>query len=251
MTNRRPDPAASPGGAEVPAGHGPAAGEQDADVEARIGLRRAHQAVIDAEMRISRRAVLAAFRHRLRTDPGTLIDEEFLDLADRAAVRTAIIVAAGGVADACALQIRDPYTGVLRVARHRGLRPALVKHLAATPARFDDPAVRPVSTGPAASGASPAAGFRSMHCHPLHDRHGHLLGLLFLQYRTADPDPEPDRLVRAAAHALAHVQARAAPPAHRAARRGHRGGLARTVTDRLAPRPPLCIADDVVRDQVR
>jgi hypothetical protein len=39
-------------------------------------------------MRASRRGVLAAYRHPLRADSGTLVAEDFLTLADRPAVHT-------------------------------------------------------------------------------------------------------------------------------------------------------------------
>ncbi|GIF04916.1 STAS domain-containing protein [Actinoplanes siamensis] len=152
---------------------------------------REQQNLIDAEIRASRRDVLGAFRDRLRGDPGTLVADDFLALADQQVVGTAIMIAAETVADACALQVRDPNTGLLRVARHRGLPPAVLD-------RLDTITMTPAVLR--------RAGFRAVSAHTLHDDRGDLLGVLSLHFRSAGRHPEQDRLARAAAEAMASLR---------------------------------------------
>ncbi|MGK5681189.1 GAF domain-containing protein [Actinoplanes sp. URMC 104] len=192
-------------------------------------LNRVHQGLIDAEMRASRRAVLAEFRHRLRTDPQTLVAGDFLAVADRSVVRTAIIIAAGSVADARDLQIPDPRTGLLRMVRYHGLPPAFLRYFAAVnaavpspygtalatgePVLIDDITTSVILAGQPTLDVMLAAGIRALHSYPLHDRRGALLGMLTLHYRTVGRRPGRKSLARAATQALTEVEAQAPAPA--------------------------------------
>src|SRR3712207_3554587 len=84
---------------------------------------RIHQGLIDAEMRATRRAILAQFRLRLRTDASTLSSADFLTLADELTVHMAIMITVRGIVgpDACLLHTCDPGTTPLRLVRHRSL----------------------------------------------------------------------------------------------------------------------------------
>lgn len=164
--------------------------------------RREQQSLIDAEIRASRRDVIDVFRDRLRADPETLLAADFLALADQQVIRTAIMVAAGPVSDACALQIRDPNTGVLRIARHRGLPAGALDRLAIETT---------AAAGHPAPEALPDSGFRVVLVHPLQGEHDDLLGVLTLHYLTVERRPGQKRLARAAATALGHPRDRERP----------------------------------------
>lgn len=161
--------------------------------------RREQQNLIDAEIRASRRDVLEVFRDRLRADPETLVAPDFLALADEQVIRTAIMICAAAAADACALRIRDPNTGTLRLARHRGLSPAVVESL------VTDDDERPEEMRD--------AGFRAVLTYPLQDEQGALLGVLTLHHHTDERRPGHERLVTAAARALARPRRPDEPPA--------------------------------------
>ncbi|WP_433202823.1 STAS domain-containing protein [Dactylosporangium sp. CS-047395] len=176
-------------------------------VRPRPGLPpRQQQDVIDAEMRASRRGVLAEFHRRLRTDPETLVALEFLTLADRHIVRTAIVVAAGCLADACTLHIFDPKTAALRTVRHSGVPLGLRDRLAAF---LTARGIGPNTTDPVVLEhiAPTDLGFAAVHAYPLRDERGDPLGVLSLQYRTPGPHPRQDRLAAFAAEAMAGVPA--------------------------------------------
>jgi hypothetical protein len=186
-------------------------------------LRRVEQDVIDAEVRASRRGVLAAFRHRLRTDPETLVADDFLAVADRPALDTAIIIAAGGVADSCDLQLADPHTGALRIVRQRGFAPSFLDYFASVdatvpsacgtalatgdPVLIDDITASPIFAGQPTLPVMLAAGTRSVHSYPLHDKSGDLLGMLSLHYGTPGRHQGQERLAWAAAQAMARLGA--------------------------------------------
>ncbi|WP_433301583.1 GAF domain-containing protein [Actinoplanes sp. CA-030573] len=184
-----------------------------------MSLPHAHQRIIDAEMRASRRELLRQFRRELRRDPETLVAPRFLDVADWPAVCTAITIAAGGGADACALHAPSPYTSVWRIVRHRGLPAALLDHLSTVgptrpsvlsavlstgaPLRIDDLTVSPILAGEPGPGLMLAAGIRSVHSYPLHHPQGSLLAVLTLYNRTKGRHPAHARLAKVAAEALA------------------------------------------------
>lgn len=176
-------------------------------------LRRAQQGVIDSEVRASRRLILGAFRHRLRRDATTLAAEDFLTLADRALVHSAVVVAARGVADACHLQVRDPGSGSLHTVASHGLPPSLLEHFdadtdavvrsARAPVLVDDVATSPVFAGRPARRVLLDAGCRAVQSYPLRDDRGGLVGVLSLHHRTSGRRPARDQLVRSVAHAVA------------------------------------------------
>ncbi|WP_143219018.1 hypothetical protein [Actinokineospora bangkokensis] len=190
--------------------------ELDADLAA---VARAHQGVIEAELRASRRTILHLFRTRLRADPTTLGAPEFLALADAPTVHAAIVLAArAATGAACALFLVDGDTQVPRVVRTHGVlraaRPALIALVAAeVPRRWAD--LRdgdPVPIGAPAPGDDPAgarsrralgeAGLVDGHLYPLRAA-GDVLGVLTTHYRRPGPHPPQGLLVLSAERALA------------------------------------------------
>ncbi|MBO3738673.1 STAS domain-containing protein [Actinoplanes flavus] len=190
----------------------PAAGGPRAGAAAVRSLRLAQQGLIDAEMRASRRALLEVFRHRLRAAPETLTAEDFLRLADRPVVLTAIVIAASARADGCVLYTVDPAGGTARIVRHRGVTDAFVEHAGSAaslcgivlrtggPVLVDDVAGHPVLAGLDTV-------TRAVHHYPLYADHGGLLGVLGLHHETPGRRPGQERLAEVAARALAHVTA--------------------------------------------
>jgi anti-anti-sigma regulatory factor len=179
------------------------------------------QGIIDAEVRATRRAILSRYRHRLRKDPRTLVEEGFLALADRTTIVAGILIAALGASSARAAVMRafDTRTGVLALAGHRGLHPWYADHTSTkdwAPAACDEALAtgRPVlveniATSPVFAGhpTQPlllAAGTHAMHCYPLNDRNGQIAGLLALHYEAPGAYPALIDLATAAARAFTH-----------------------------------------------
>lgn len=194
--------------------------------DAARSARRVEQGLIDAEVRASRRAMLARFRAQLRaTPPQTLTTDEFLQVADRPTVLTAIIIAAGVLCDACELHTLNPDNRTLRIARHRGLPKTFVEHFASVdvstastcatamrtgqPALVDDVTTSPIYTQQPTRQVMLDTGIRAVHSYPLHA--DDLLSVLCLHHRTTGPHPSQHHLADAAAQALAHVPARSTP----------------------------------------
>ncbi|GIJ46723.1 hypothetical protein Val02_36090 [Virgisporangium aliadipatigenens] len=191
------------------------AGEQ-----ARI-VARVQQQVVDAEVRSTRKVLLAELRQRLRVDPQALCGEEFLGVADRSTVLDAIMVTATvvGAADASVLYLVDPETAGLRVVRHRGFstetlrllglgRPtaAAVAAAAGEAVLVDDIARSPIFAGKANRDVLLAAGSRAVHAYPLRDQAGALLGVLTFHYRVVRPRRgDGERVAWCAARALART----------------------------------------------
>src|SRR5262245_48897947 len=144
-------------------------------------VRRAHQNVIDAEVRESRRRILAGFRDRLRADPDTLHATDFLAVADDAVVHAAIVTVAlrAARADACDLQIYDAETGALHLAQYRGFPRTFTEYFAEVdadaptacgramvtgdPVLVDDVGTSPVFAGHRTRDVMLAAGSRAVH----------------------------------------------------------------------------------------
>ncbi|AEV85154.1 hypothetical protein ACWT_4132 [Actinoplanes sp. SE50] len=182
---------------------------------------RPEQAIIDAEMRASRRAILALFRRRLRTDVATLVAPDFLVLADEPLVFSAITTAAFGVADACDVQTYDPVTRSLQVVAQRGLPRAFVEHVATLdvtagsaagvaartgePVLVDGVAASRVFDGQPTREVLLAAGSRAVHSYPLHDDHRRLRAVLSLHYHSAGRHPGQELLAWYAEQALSRV----------------------------------------------
>lgn len=195
---------------------------QRAELDQSRILARLQQQAIDGEVRTSRRLLLSGLRKRLRTDPRALSGEEFLGVADRATVLDGILLAATivGAADACDLQLYDPDTATLRIARQRGFtreflayfasvdlaQPTAYAIAAATgePVIVDDVTRSPVFAGRPTLDVMLAAGSRAVHSHPLHDEAaGSLLGVLSFHYRARTPHHGDRELVAwSAARAL-------------------------------------------------
>jgi anti-anti-sigma factor len=187
-------------------------------------IARFQQRSIDAEIRATRRCLLAELRRQLPTEPRALADEAFLSVADVGTVLDGIMMAATivGTADACHLQLTDPRTGVLHLTRHRGLPERFVAYFATV-----DPS-RPTACATAASTGEPVivedvtrsrifigqstlsvmsdAGIRAVHSHPLHHDDGHLIGVLSLHYlSTAPRRGDPELVAWCAARALSRA----------------------------------------------
>lgn len=191
----------------------PAAGDERSAQRGRV-----QQGIIDAELRASRRAILTAFRPRLRTDVATLSAPDFLALADAPTVHAAVITAAQihTGADGCYLQLPDPVTRSLRIVRQRGLSPELLHHLAGSPTgsacwragepvRADDITASPLPVGRDVLAELIAVGIRAMHSYPLPDGGGAVLGVLTLLHHATGPHPACAVLARHAAAALTYL----------------------------------------------
>ncbi|MFC0431939.1 GAF domain-containing protein [Kutzneria buriramensis] len=188
-------------------------------------LRRAHQRVIDAEIRASRRAIVKSFRDRLRTDPGTLAADDFLALADRAVLHAAIVATAQSHAraDACDLQTYDRTSRILSLDQHVGFAPAFLAYFATVeadmpsacaralatgdPVLVDDVATSPIFAGQQTREVMLAAGSRAVQTYPLLDEHGGILGVLSMHYHQTGPRTDQAPLVRAAAMAMTRIDA--------------------------------------------
>ncbi|QUQ67183.1 GAF domain-containing protein [Kutzneria sp. CA-103260] len=199
-------------------------------LDMRGALRRAHQSVIDAETLASRRAIVNSFRDRLRADPDTLTADDFLALADRTVLHVAIVATAKSHAraDACDLQTYDPKSGILRLEQHVGFTPAFLAYFATVdadtpsacaralatgdPVLVDDVATSPIFAGHETREVMLAAGSRAVLTYPLLDEHGGILGVLSMHYRKTGPRNDQEPLVRAAAMAMARLDAATGPP---------------------------------------
>ncbi|MBK1785904.1 GAF domain-containing protein [Prauserella cavernicola] len=186
-------------------------------------IGRAHQGLVDAEMRASRRMILRRFRHRLFTDPGTLAAEDFLAVADPAVVHTAILFAAQGIGETgtCDLQTVDRQTGELHLVRHRGFPPGFLGHFAVVgpktpsacglalatgePVFVDDVSTSPVFADDMTRAVVLAAGTQAVQSYPLCDGDGTVLGVLSLHYPDVGQRDGRDTLVKSAALAIAHT----------------------------------------------
>ncbi|GAA1583205.1 GAF domain-containing protein [Actinoplanes couchii] len=189
---------------------------------------RNQQELIDAEMRDTRRVVLTQFREQLRLTPQTLTTADFLRVADRPVVLTAITIAAGAVAGGCVLHTVRPATRILRIARHHGLPARFVEHFASVdestastcavalrtglPVLVDDVTTSSIFRGRGTLRVLLDAGSRSVHSYPLRTGHDALLGVLCLHHRVAGRHPGRYELAEAASHALSHVAARPSAP---------------------------------------
>jgi anti-anti-sigma factor len=187
--------------------------------------RRAHQRVIDAEVRASRRAILDLFRKRLWADPGVLGAADFLMLADRRVLLSALLIATSRVADVCCLHAYDPRTEALRLVHGAGLpagllRPGRGLHAVGTAvAEAGHPVlIEDVRASPLFAHVHPAW-IRATQAYPLWDDRQDLLGVLSLCHRAAGRHPGQEQLALAAARAIADIgmpdyaEARDAPPA--------------------------------------
>ena len=204
-------------------------------------IARTHQNLIDNEVRATRRAMLDAFRDRLISDPGTLAADDFLAIADRTLLHTAIIIAAQRItwADAADLQLYDAKTKSLVMTRHRGFPPDFISHFAAVDADapsacglalatdadvvVDDVSASPVFADHRTRDVVLAAGSRAVRSYPLRDGNGGILGMLSVHFHVAGAPVRAGHatLVRATGTALAHLD-----------RAGHNGDGAPTMAKR-------------------
>jgi len=194
------------------------------DQQART-VARIHQQAVDREIGAARLALLVGLRSRLRRDPGALLDEQFLAVADRPAVLDGIVLAGAlrSGADACDLRLIDSGTTALRVVRQRGLLAEFRRYFgvggpgpavasastlaAATgdPVLVDDVTRSSIYHAPRAQRVLRAVGLRSVYAYPLHDDAGQLLGVLSCHYRAAGPHAAADHLVEHTVRALAQL----------------------------------------------
>ena len=109
--------------ARAVADHRSAVVEHRQAVQERLRVQRnVEQKVIDREVRATRHDLVRAVRRRWTADVRTLLDDDFLTVADRPTVYEAIVDAAVvlGRATGADLQVYDPDVGVLRIAAQRG-----------------------------------------------------------------------------------------------------------------------------------
>lgn len=213
---------------EYSTGPGSASASRSGKADLEESLHRAQQGVIDAEVRVSRRAVLAGFRERLLTVPDTLVAGDFLTLVDLPTLHMAVIIAAAGVADGCDLQVYDPRRKTLRIACHRGFSQTFLDYFATVdatvasacgaaldtgdPVMIDDVTASPIFAGKPTLQVMLDAGSRAVHSYPLRDDHGGVMGVLSLHYRSVGRHPGQERLAWATERAMARFTAMSSPP---------------------------------------
>jgi anti-anti-sigma factor len=214
----------SPGTATSPSPALPAPADRtppSAATRARIVRESWEQQRIDAEVRSSRRMLLARLRARVAVDPMALIDSGFLAVADRTTVHQAIVATAAtvGAADACDLQLYHRPTRSLRMAHQQGFDTAFLDYFATVdadaptacatalhhgkPVLIDDITHSPIFAGQATLAVMLAAGTRAVWSYPLYD-HAHLpIGVLSFHYHAPRPrSGNPGSVAWAAAYAL-------------------------------------------------
>jgi anti-anti-sigma regulatory factor len=217
--------------------------------------RGAEQEIIDAEVRTSRRHILAAFWRRIRGDVRTLASGEFLALADAPTVHAAVMIAARATADACDLRRYDPASRSLRLVRGRRLPAGLLRattppHCVVAldtgdPVLVDDVTTCPLFAGHPSLPTMLEAGIRAAHAYPLR-RRGAVLGVLSLYHHTSGRHPGQELLAWATAEAVVGTFTvtwpHRAPSTARAPEHGTTAAFAtdaRTSTLTVAVRSPL------------
>jgi GAF domain len=184
------------------------------------------QRLIEREVRATRRALVQAWQRRGGSEPPAVLDEDFLAVADQAAVADAIVTAAvtAGAADACDLQMLDPRHKTLEIRAHRGLTEEFLTYFAVVdsggrsacgtalatgePILVDDVTRSPIFAGCPSLEVMVAAGSRAVQSYPLLDDSGDLLGMLSFHYRHPAPRRgNPELVAWSAARALAQLPA--------------------------------------------
>jgi GAF domain-containing protein len=201
-------------------------------IEQQLSRLRAYQdqRAIDAEIAETRRILVHTLHRRGGTDAVAFLDPDFLALADRPAIITAILDAAvsAGAADSCDLQVYEPATARLRMEAQRGFGDDflaffdIVEHgqptacAAALVTRravlVDDVTHSPLFAGQPTLAPLRAAGTRAVRSYPLLAPDGTVHAVLSLHYRRPAPRRGVPELVAAGA-----TQALASMP-HRHAR---------------------------------
>jgi anti-anti-sigma factor len=182
--------------------------------------RRLQQHAVDGEVRATRRDLLTALRHRLRTEPRALIGLDFLTVADRPAVIAGVLTTASvaGGADACDLQLYDRRAATLRSAGRRGLpsgfRPTadvmghvqMVGPAGRQAVVVEDITRSSVFAGQPALDLMRAAGLLGLRSYVLRDEAGRLLGMLSMHFRHVATEPgDSDLVARDSEQALAQL----------------------------------------------
>jgi hypothetical protein len=164
-------------------------------------LARQDQRTIDGEVRKTRLAMLRALRWRGGREALAFLDEDFLAVADGAAIYQAIITAAmmTSGAEFVDLQLRHPGTAALRIVAQYGftsqfltsfavVEPASPTACAAAmrsgrPVLIDDIARSEIFAGQSTRDAVLQAGSRAVYSYPLTAPGGQVAGVLSYHYR--------------------------------------------------------------------
>ena len=182
------------------------------------------QHLIDAQVRLTRWALIRALHQRHGVDPLAILDQEFLAVADRPAIAQAVLdaaVAAGG-ADACDLQLIGADHQTLRIEAHRGFTDRFLTFFATVdgtqptacaaalatgaPIIVDDVTRSPIFAGHATLDVLLDAGSRAVQSYPLFDADGLLFGILsFHSHRPHPARGNPELVAWTASQALSHA----------------------------------------------
>jgi hypothetical protein len=213
----------SPALVRAAADHRSAVARRRQAVQERLRVqRKVEQNVIDREVRATRHALVRAVRRRWTADVRTLLDDDFLTVADRPTVYEAIVDAAVlvGGARGADLQVYDPDPGVLRMAAQRGFSPEFLDYFATVdttgrtacaqalatrePVLVDNVSRSPIFVGQASLEPMLDAGSRSVQSYPVLAAGGEVLGVLSFHHRTSAPrSSRTEAVVCCAAQALA------------------------------------------------
>ena len=209
--------------ARAVADHRSAVVEHRQAVQERLRVQRnVEQKVIDREVRATRHDLVRAVRRRWTADVRTLLDDDFLTVADRPTVYEAIVDAAVvlGRATGADLQVYDPDVGVLRIAAQRGFSREFLAYFATVdaagptacakalatrePVLVDNVSRSPIFVGQASLEPMLDAGSRSVQSYPVLAPDGEVLGVLSFHHRTSAPrSSRTEAVVCCAAQALA------------------------------------------------
>jgi GAF domain-containing protein len=171
-----------------------------ADTATRIrALQQQHE--IDAEVRATRLALVQAIRRRGGLRSVAFLDEDFVAVADQAAMHLAIVDAAITVGGALRadLQLYDQRAGVLRMASQRGFLSRFLSYFAAVdvtqrtacsevlihrePVLIDDISRCAIFRDQPTLEVMVDAGSHAVYSYPLHSVGGGLLGVLSFHHR--------------------------------------------------------------------
>lgn len=183
-------------------------------------IARHEQRLIDAEVRVTRRALLRLVQRRGGSD--AFCDPDFLAAADRPTLYQAILntaITVGG-ADRADLQLYDRRAEVLRLVAHHGFTADFLAFFAAVgtstptacgaalsshrPVVVDDITTSAIFIGQPSLAPMLAAGTRAVTSYPLIGD-GTLLGVLSFHYRTPPGHQTAGLISWGAAHAITHL----------------------------------------------
>jgi hypothetical protein len=181
-----------------------------------------HQHLIDAELRQTRRELMADVKRRGGRLAVPMFDDYFLSIADRPAVLKAIIDAASALSAATSCDLQTCDSGVLRMMAHRGFSEEFTSYFATVkadtttpcsaalvtrkPVFVDDVAHSPIVSDLETRDVILEAGSRAIQSFPLLSPSGAVLGVLSFHYSRFAPGKVGTELIAAgASRALARV----------------------------------------------